>query len=130
MGIRKVVVVLLLCQALAGCAINLHGSQSTGNGASTTTVASSVNAGAGQAKFSAFFGSPPSTDGAGGQVGFSRGAAAILVLGLAIAEAAQFVAAQFRGPPPTILPSVPPRASIADTCSCYGWKPQAAVLVE
>lgn len=126
------VIVLLLCLMLPGCAVNLYGKQSAGNGASTTTVASSVSAGAsaGQAKFGASFGSPPPAGATGGQVGFSRGATAVLVLGLVIAEAAEFIGSQFHGTPPAARQSTASRASIADTCSCYGWKPQAVVPVE
>ncbi len=123
---------LLMCVMLPGCAVNLYGKQSAGNGASTTTVASSVNAGAsaGQAKFSASFGSPPPAGSTGGQVGFSRGATAVLVLGLAIAETVEFIGSQFRGALPAARQSTAARASIADTCSCYGWQPQAAMPVE
>jgi hypothetical protein len=131
MGIQKAFVALLLCQALAGCAINLHGTQTAANGASTTTLASSVNAGAGagRANVGASFGSPQPAGASGGQVGFSRGAAVILVLGLAIAETVDFIGSQFSAQQPAELP-VAPRASIADTCSCYGWKPQAAAPLE
>lgn len=132
MGIEKTVMPLLLCQALAGCAVNLHGNQTAGNGASTTTFASSVNAGAkaGQANFSASFGSPSPPGAVGGQVGFSRGTAAIVILGLVIAETVDFIGSQFSASRPAALTSVAPRASIADTCSCYGWKPQARAPLE
>jgi hypothetical protein len=132
MDIQKVFIVLLLCQVLPGCAVNLHGTQAAGNGASTTTLASSVNAGAraGQASVSASFGSSPPAGGAGGQIGFSRGAAAILLLGLVIAETVEFIGSQFSTQQTADRSSVVPRASIADTCSCYGWKPQAAAPLE
>jgi hypothetical protein len=112
--------VLLL---LPGCAVNLHGSQSGGAGASTVTTGSSLQAtaGAGQARVGASFGSSPPAGAPGGQIGFSRGAAAVLIVGLVIAEAAEFLAAQFRGPSAPLRQ--PASASIADTCSCYGWKP-------
>ena len=127
---RKIAV-LLMCLMLPGCAVNLYGKQSAGNGVSTTTVASSVNAGAsaGQAKFGASFGSPPPPGAMGGQVGFSRGATAVLLLGLVIAETAEFIGSQFRGTPPAARQTTP-RASIADTCSCYGWKPEIAAPME
>lgn len=124
---------LLICLTLAGCAVNLHGRQSMAAGASTasTTTTSSISAGAsaGQAKFSASFGSAPPPGASGGQIGFSRGAAAVLVLGLVIAETFEFLGSQFRGTPPA-RQTAAPRASIAETCSCYGWKPEDSAPAE
>lgn len=116
---------------LSGCAVNLHGRQSTGAGTSTTVTGSSFNAGAsaGQARFGAAFGAPPPPGASGGQIGFSRGAAAVLLLGLAIAETFEFIGSQFRGTPPA-QQTVVPRASIAETCSCYGWKPEDSMPAE
>ena len=114
---------------LPGCAVNLHGRQSASAGTSATVTGSSFNAGAsaGQARFSAAFGAPPPQGASGGQIGFSRGAAAVLLLGLAIAETVDFIGAPFRqahGTTPAAQPARAPRASIAETCSCYGWKPE------
>lgn len=116
------VLVLLL---LPGCAISLHGRETSGGGASTAVTGSRVDAsaGAGQARASASFGSPPPARAAGGQVTLSRGASAALVLGLVLAEAVDALGARWREVPP---PRRPPRASIADTCSCYGWQPPTA----
>lgn len=122
---------LLICLMLSGCAVNLHGRQSTGAGTSTTVTGSSFNAGAsaGQARFGAAFGAPPPPGASGGQIGFSRGAAAVLLLGLAIAETFEFIGSQFRGTPP-VRQAAAPRASIAETCSCYGWKPEDSAPAE
>jgi hypothetical protein len=137
-GIPAFLPLLLICLTLSGCAVNLHGRQSTGAGASIatgTTTTSSISAGAsaGQAKFSASFGSAPPPGASGGQIGFSRGAAAVLLLGLVIAETVDFIGAPFRqthGTTPAAQPTRAPRASIAETCSCYGWKPEGPAPAE
>lgn len=126
---RSILPLLLICLMLPGCAVNLHGRQATGAGTSTTVTGSSFSAGAsaGQARFGAAFGSPPPQGASGGQIGFSRGAAAVLLVGLVIAETVDFIGAQFRqthGAAPAAPPARAPRASIAETCSCYGWKPE------
>lgn len=126
---RNILPLLLIGLMLPGCAVNLHGRQSTSAGTSTTVTGSSFSAGAsaGQAQFSAAFGSPPPQGAGGGQIGFSRGAAAVLLVGLVIAETVDFIGAQFRqthGTTPAAQPARAPRASIAETCSCYGWKPE------
>lgn len=116
---------------LPGCAVHLHGRQATGAGTSATVTGSSFNAGAsaGQARFGAAFGPPPPQGASGGQISFSRGAAAVLLLGLVIAETVDFIGAQFRqthGTAPAAPPARASRASIAETCSCYGWKPEGS----
>lgn len=127
---RNILPLLLIGLMLPGCAVNLHGRQSTSAGTSTTVTGSSFSAGAsaGQAQFSAAFGSPPPQGAGGGQIGFSRGAAAVLLVGLVIAETVDFIGAQLRQthgvPPAAAQPARAPRASIAETCSCYGWKPE------
>jgi hypothetical protein len=56
-------------------------------------------------------------------VAFSRGASAVLVAVLVIAEAADVIGEWFRpaAPPAERLPT----GNISQTCSCYGWQPES-----
>jgi hypothetical protein len=135
MAKRSLLPLLLMGLMLSGCAVNLHGRQSAGAGTSATVTGSSFSAGAsaGQAQFSAAFGSPPPQGATGAQIGFSRGAAAVLLLGLVIAETVDFIGSQLRQTHdalPAAQPARAPRASIAETCSCYGWKPEGPAPAE
>ena len=114
-------VLLPFCLMLSGCYVALSGNQSTGGGVTTTTTAAAttVNASAGSARLGASFGTPPAPNAPGGQVALSRGPSAVLFLGLVIAETVNYLGARLGGAP---RPEAP-RASIAETCSCYGWKP-------
>jgi hypothetical protein len=120
----KTLAALLLIAALPACTVALHGRQSSGGGTTTTSTASSinVNAGSGSGRVHASFGAPAPAHTTGGQVVFSRGASAVLVLGLVLAEAADYVA---RGFAPGSRPANPQATSIADTCSCYRPPPGA-----
>ncbi len=112
---------LPFCLMLSGCFVVYSGYQSTSGGVTTTTTAAAttVSGSAGPARFGASFGAPPAPNASGGQVALSRGASAVLFLGLVIADAVNYLGARFGGAP---QPAVQ-RASIAETCSCYGWKP-------
>ena len=108
----------------SGCTVTMHGNQTTGGGATATSTGSSVQAGTrigSNARIGGSFGTPPAGNAAGGQVAFSKGASAVLVLGLAVAGTVELVSDWFgpSAPPP------PERATggIAHTCSCYGWQP-------
>lgn len=115
--------IIALIVVLPGCAVTLHGQQTSGGGSTATTTGSSVRAStqAGNARFSGSFGTPPAANAPGGQVTFSRGASAVLVLGLAIAGATEVVSSWF-GPSTPREPLAP--GGISHTCSCYGWRPE------
>jgi hypothetical protein len=111
---------LVLSLALSGCAVALSGHESTGGGTSSTSaVATHGQASIGSAKVGASFGTPAPAGSAGGQISVSRGASVVLILGLAIAEVVNY----FSAPPDDVSRfALDPRRSIADTCSCYGYR--------
>src|SRR5688572_3926765 len=113
--LMRAAIAFLLCVPLTGCYVTLHGHQSTGGGTTTTTTSSHVTGSAkfagGRASFSS--GQPVAPNAQGGQVTLGRGASAVLILGLVIADAVHYFSArQFAKPPQ-------PSGSIAETCSCY-----------
>jgi hypothetical protein len=112
---------------LHGCAVTLHGQQTTGGAQSATSVGSSVRGGAhiGNARIGGSFGAPPPANAAGGQLSLSRGASAVLVLGVLIAGAVDEIGTWFRTP---AMPQAErlPGGPISQTCSCYGWRPEPA----
>lgn len=122
---RSVMLVLVaaLLTMLSGCAVTLHGQQTTGGGSTATSTGSSVQAGTriGNARIGGSFGAPPA-QAMGGQVTFSRGASAVLVLGLALAGAADLIGEWFKPAPAQREPLAP--GGISHTCSCYGWQPE------
>lgn len=115
----KCFLILLLLVALPGCAVTLHGNQTTSGGSTATTTGSSVQAGKqfGNARVGGSFGAPPPVNAAGGQVRFSSGASAVLVVGLVIAEAADVIGAWFR--PAASRTERLATENISQTCSCY-----------
>ena len=118
----RALVLLPFCFALSGCSVALHGNQTTSGGATTTTTlaATSGQASVGPARVSASFGTPAPQGAAGGQAALSRGASAVLVLGLIVAETVSYFSAKFSDAPPA---SSALQRSIAETCSCYGYQP-------
>jgi len=117
------VALLFTLTVLPGCAVTLHGNQTSGGGNVTTTTGSSFQGGTriGNAHIGGSFGAPPTGNAAGGQVSFSKGASAVLVLGLVVAGTVDLVSDWFK-------PAAPQPAErtgdIAHTCSCYGWQPE------
>lgn len=109
---------------LSGCAVTLHGNQTAGGGTVATTTGSSVQAGRqfGNARVGGSFGAPPPAHAAGGQVAFSRGASAVLVAGLVIAEAVDVIGAWFK-PAASRIERLP-AGNISQTCSCYVANPE------
>lgn len=112
--------ILLVLAVLPGCAVTLHGNQTTSGGSTATTTGSSVQAGKqfNNARVGASFGTPPPLNAAGGQVRFSSGASAVLVAALVMVEVTDAIGEWFR-------PAVPraerlPTGNISQTCSCYG----------
>ncbi len=122
----RLLIALPLCLALSGCYVVLSGHQSTSGGATTTTTAAAtnVNVSAGSARLGASFGTPPAPNAPGGQLALSRGASALLLLGVVIADAINNLGAPDAAPRPGAR-----RASIAETCSCYGWKPEVTPVM-
>jgi len=110
----------LLCLALSGCYVKLHGLQSTSGGVTTTTTSSTVTGSAkvagGKVSFSSGLAVPPNAP--GGHLVLSRGASAVLILGLVIADAVNYMSAKLGVKPPQAQ-----AASISETCSCYGYRP-------
>lgn len=119
-------VIIVVMAALSGCAVTLHGNQTSGGGSTSTTTGSSVQGATrvGNARIGASFGSAPAPGTPGGQVSFSKGASAVLVLGVLIAGAADAVSDWFR--PDASRSERAAGGSISQTCSCYGWQPDAA----
>ncbi len=114
-------VLVLLC---SGCAVTLYGNQTTGGGSTSTTTGSSVQGSTqvGNARISGSFGSAPPANFQGGQVTLSKGASAVLLLGVAIAGAVEVVRDWMQPEPPRRERLSPD--GISHTCSCYGWKPE------
>ncbi|MBI2294610.1 MAG: hypothetical protein HYU76_00855 [Betaproteobacteria bacterium] len=110
----RAVFAFVLCLPLTGCYVTLHGHQSTGGGVTTTTTSSTVtgSAKASGAKVSFSSGTPVSPSAPGGHVSLGKGASAVLVLGLVIADFVHYFGAK----PAT---QAEPREAISETCSCY-----------
>ena len=117
--------IIVLALAMNGCAVTLHGNQTSSGGSTTSTTGSAVRAStqAGNARLSASFGTPPPANAPGGQASFSRGGSAVLVLGLAIAGATEMIGSWFAPPAERREPLAP--GGISHTCSCYGWRPDS-----
>jgi hypothetical protein len=117
---KSAAVIVVLCAALSGCAVQLYGNQSTGAGGTTAVASSQVAASSAtaNARVSFFSGQPVSPAAPGGQVRLSSGSAAgVLAVVVVIAE---FFNSIGGGAEPKPLP---PDARIAHTCSCYGYTP-------
>ncbi len=111
----RAVLALVLCVPLAGCFATFHGNQSTSGGTTTTTTSSQVSGSArfagGRASFSS--GQTVPANASGGTVRLIGNAAAVLVVGLVIADLVNYI----RGQPKPVQRA--DGASIAETCSCY-----------
>ena len=116
----RAVIVLLLCVPLAGCAVTMYGNQSTSGGTTATTTSSQVSGSAQGANYKASFssgGRPVSPKAPGGYVSVSGNAAAVLVVGLVIADLVNYIRGEPQAKP------LPPGTAISHTCSCYGYQP-------
>jgi hypothetical protein len=111
----RAVLALVLCVPLAGCFATFHGNQSTNGGTTTTVTSGQVSGSArfagGRASFSS--GQPVPANAPGGTVRLSGSAAAVLVVGLVIADLVNYI----RGQPKPVQRA--DGGSIAGTCSCY-----------
>jgi len=115
----KRVVIIAVMAALPGCAVTLHGNQISGGGSTAITTGSSVQGGKqiGNARVGGSFGASPAAHAAGGQVTFSRGASAVLVVGLVIAGTVDTISDRMRTA--TQRTERLPAGNISQTCSCY-----------
>lgn len=123
-GIPAFLALAAACLALSGCSAALSGRQTTGDGttASATSVGTRGQVGSHSVKASASFGTPPPPGAAGGQLSLSRGAAAVLVVGLLVAEVVNYFMPGSDGHAQSALD---PRRPIAGTCSCYGYRAES-----
>ena len=89
----RFLLLLPLCAALSGCYVAISGHQTASGGAITTTTgaATRLDARAGSASIGASFGAPPASHAPGGQVALSRSAAAVLFLGLVVADTGKYL---------------------------------------
>lgn len=103
---------------VCGCSVALSGQQTSGPGGTASTAASThFRAAPGTTRIRGSFGAPSQPGSTGGHVSLSRGTAAVLVLGLVIADLLHFLSSP--------VDEAMPQRSIADTCSCYGYTPVA-----
>jgi hypothetical protein len=109
--------VLAACVLVSGCAVTLHGTQSSGGG-STAGVSSSQLSGSARfsgGKASLSSGSPVSPRAGGAQVSLGKGPTAVLIVGLMIADAVDYFGSKLG-----VTAKPEPRTdSILETCSCY-----------
>ncbi|MGH8622116.1 MAG: hypothetical protein ACREUB_00195 [Burkholderiales bacterium] len=118
-------VTIFLCLALSGCTVAMYGNQSTSGGASVTTTSAQVSGSAQGTNYKVSFssgGRPVSPKAPGGFVSASGGAAYALIGVVVLADLVNY----FRGEPRA--KPLPPGTAISDTCSCYGYKPPAALV--
>lgn len=111
----RISILLLLPLALSGCFVKVSGLETAGGGSRATTTSSQV---AGSARFShgaaSFSSGPRVSPGApGGHATLGKGASAVLIVGLVLADLVNYIAGT-SGPKP-----LPPGERIMDTCSCY-----------
>ncbi|HET7598198.1 MAG TPA: hypothetical protein VFK15_14795 [Burkholderiales bacterium] len=102
--------------AQSGCSVALSGE--SGSGRSATTVATSGSIGVSRARAGASFGAAAPSTAPGGHVSLSGGAAAVMVVGLVVADIVNQIG-------PRRAPAIDPVRPIAHTCSCYGYVPPA-----
>ena len=117
---------LLTLALLSGCAVTLYGNQTSGGGSTSTTTGSSVQGAKtiGKARVSGSFGAAPAPNAQGGQVHFSKGASAVLVMGVIIAGTVDAIGNWFK-PAAQRIERLPDSGPVSQTCSCYGWQPDA-----
>jgi len=126
--VQFLIVPIVLCAALSGCAVQLYGNQAASGGASATATSRQVVASASgsNARIAFFSGQPVSPAAPGGHLSVGGGggtAAAVLLVGAVVVEFLNSLGGG--GAYPQVKP-LPPDARISHTCSCYGWQPPAA----
>lgn len=116
----RLALLLVAAFALAGCTVGLHGHEAAGSTSAVTSSSLRLQSGAGPARVSGSFGAPLPQGAPGAHVAFPRGASAVLVIGAVVAGTLHYLGAQFGEQP---APEDGPQRTIADTCSCYGYRP-------
>ncbi len=116
--------ILLALAVLPGCAVTLHGNQTTGSGGNNTHIGSSVQGGKqfSNARVGFASGTPPATHAAGGQLALSGNASVVLVAALVIAGTVELISDWLRPAAPRV--DRLPEGNVSQTCSCYGWQPE------
>jgi hypothetical protein len=117
----RAMVLALMCLSLSGCSVAMYGNQSVGGGTTVTTTSAHVSASAQGSTYRVSFssgGHSVSPRAPGGHVTASGSTAYVLVGVVALADLWN----TFRGEPQP--KPLPPGTKIADTCSCYGYKPE------
>jgi hypothetical protein len=114
-ALARASLLVFLSLSLAGCYVKMHAVETAGGGTRTTATSSQV---AGSAKFShgrASFssGQRVSPSAPGGHVSLGKGASAVLIVGLVLADLVNYIAGP-AGPKP-----LAPDERIMETCSCY-----------
>ncbi len=112
---------VVLCLALSGCAVQLHGNQS-GSG-TTTSSAVAASTGGSNVRVGFFSGQRVSPAAPGGQVSVSGGGGSVAAVLLVGAIVVDFLSSL--GAAQTPVKPLPPDERISHTCSCYGWQPPA-----
>jgi hypothetical protein len=122
----RLIAIALILAALSGCSTTLYGLQTSSGASSATTTGSSVRAStqAGNARIGASFGTPPSPNAPSGQIALSSHASAVLAVGLVVAGLAEAFGQWLAAPPVSPQRESPSPGGIAQTCSCYGWRPE------
>ena len=119
----KILAALLFIAALPACTVALHGHESSGAGATTTAVSSSVGASASSNNYAvrASFGRAVPPGAPGGHLSVSTGSAAMaLLVGMVVVNAIDYLSSGPAGGP---LAGVSANRPILHTCSCYGYRP-------
>ncbi len=127
----RVLILLSLCISLSGCTFAFSGRESINGGVTTTTTAVAASGTAqvagGTVRAGYSFGAPSSPGvpaGTGRSGTWISGGNSMLLVGLVLGELLNYFADGRSGTPP----SAPRRDPVAETCSCYGWKPSAAAV--
>lgn len=105
---------VLLPLSLPGCYVKMHAVETTDGGRAATTssqVAGSAAFSHGRASFSS--GARVSPGAPGGHVSLGRGASAVLIVGLVLADLVNHLVG------PSDPKPLPPGERIMETCSCY-----------
>ena len=125
----RTLILLSLCFSLSACTFAYSGRESINGGVTTTTSAVAASGttqiAGGTARVGYSFGTPSTPGvpaGTGGSGTWISGGTSMLLVGLVIGEILNYFSDGRSGTPP----SEPRRDSVAETCSCYGWKPGGA----
>jgi hypothetical protein len=107
--------VALLSLSLSGCYVKMHAVETGGGGTRAATASSQVSGGAKFSHGSASFSSGPrgSPSAPGGHLSLGKGASAVLIVGLVVADLVSYIVGPSQPKP------LSPDERIMETCSCY-----------